>query len=159
DLAAQQANVNNLEKSLASTQANRPDNPARPASADVVQKYQSLANRLTQLQQAETELLSRYTAENRLVKGKQAQIADLEKQRRDLEKKNPGLLDIVPVAISSQGVQGSRLDLPSERARLAGLESRVEALKSRVSGLHERAKLISELGPRIEELDRKRAVE
>jgi uncharacterized protein involved in exopolysaccharide biosynthesis len=156
ELAAQKARVKDLDKSLAATEANQSATLAGPVSGDIVHKYQSLVNRVTQLQQAETELLSKYTPENRLVKVKQAQIAGLEKQRGDLEKKHPALIDTVPATASSQG---ARADLVSERARLVGMESRVETLRSRISGLQERAKMISELGPRIEELERKKEVE
>ncbi len=128
ELASQQALVKDLEKSLAVTDTTQSETPAHiRSSGDVVQKYQSLVNRLTQLQQAETELLSKYTSENRLVKVKQAQIADLEKQRRDLEKKYPALINtVVATASSSQAAPGARPDLLSERARLVGLQSRVE---------------------------------
>ena len=153
EFAAQQAFVKDLEKSLALIDAKQSDTPTHAVSGDVVQKYQSLVSRVTQLQQAETELLSKYTPENGFVKIKEAQIASLEKQRRDLEQKYPALIS---AAASSQG---ARPDLASERARLTGIESRVEALSTRVSDLRGRAKVISELGPRIEELERKKEVQ
>lgn len=152
EFAAQQAYVKDLEKSLALTDANQSEATSHLVSGDIVQKYQALASRVTQLQQAETELLSKYTAENRFVKIKQAQIADLEKERRDLEQKYPAL--IYAVAPS----QGARPDLASERARLTGIESRVNALSSRISNLREQGKAILELGPQIEELERKKDV-
>jgi polysaccharide biosynthesis transport protein len=156
ELAAQQSRVGEFQKSLASTENKQPETQVTPPNADVVQKYQSLVTRVTQLQQAETELLSRYTGENRLVKVKQAQIADLDKQRLDLEKKYPALIDTVP---SSQGTHGTRSDIVSERALLAGVQSKVAVFRARVSGLREQAKLISDLGPQIEELERKKEVE
>jgi polysaccharide biosynthesis transport protein len=160
DLVAQQARVKDLEKSLAVTSSTSPGTPVRPVSIEAVQEYQGLVNRLAQLQQAETELLSKYTAQNRIVKVKHAQIDGLEKQRRELVKKYPGLVDVVPFAASSQGgPQSTRPDITSERAILAGMESKVEALRARLTGLQERTKLISEVAPRIEELDRKREVE
>jgi uncharacterized protein involved in exopolysaccharide biosynthesis len=158
DLAAQQARVKDLEKSLALVESKQPDTPAQPVNSDTVHKYQSLLTRLTQLQQAETELLSKYTPENRLVKVKAAQIEGLETQRRDLEKKYPGLLDSVPVAGSSEGGKTKRSDLASERAVLAGMVSKVDVLRSRMSDLQARAKVISEVEPRIVELERKRDV-
>jgi polysaccharide biosynthesis transport protein len=160
ELAAQQALVKEFEKSLTVTDTTQPDAPTRPVSGDVVQKYQSLVNRLTLLQQAETELLSKFTPQNRLVKVKEAQIADLEKQRRDYENKYPALINTaVATASFSGGAQGSRPDLLSEKAHLVGLQSRVEALTFRLSGLKQRANLIAELGPRIEELERKKELE
>jgi succinoglycan biosynthesis transport protein ExoP len=157
ELATQQALVKNLEKSFASTDTKQTETPIRPPSGDVVQKYQSLVSRMTQLQQAETEMLSRFTPENRLVKVKTAQIADLDKQRRDLEKKYPALINTIVSGSSSS--QATRQDPISERARLVGQQTRVEALKSRLVGLKERANLIAEIGPRIEELERKKEVE
>src|SRR5271166_1550336 len=156
EFAAQEAHVKELERSLAVTDTNQPKNPTKPASGDVVQKYQSLVSRLTQLQQAETDLLSKYTPENRIVKVKQAQIAEFEKQRRDLEKKYPALIDTV---VAGKTSEGARPDLLSERARLVGMQSRVEVLTSRVSALRARAAAISQAAPRIEELERKREVE
>ena len=157
EFAMQQARVKQLETSLAVTDTDQPKAATKPASGDIVQKYQSLISRVTQLQQAETDLLSRYTPENRLVKVKQAQIADLEKQRRDLEKKYPALIDTVVAATTSQAV--ARPDLLSERAHLVGTQSRVDELAARVNALKARAAIISEAAPRIEELERKREVE
>ena len=156
ELAMQKARLKELETSLAVTDSNQPKTATQPASGDIVQKYQALVNRQTGLQQAETELLSRYTPENRLVKVKQAQIADLEKQRLELQKKYPALIDTVVAGTSSEG---PRPDLLTERARLVGMQSRVDALTSRVNALKARAAVISEAGPRIEELERKREVE
>ena len=159
DFAMQQARVKELERSLAVTDTNESKTATtQPASGDVVQKYQSLVSRVTQLQQAETDLLSRYTSENRLVKVKQAQIADLEKQRRDLEKKYPALIDTVVVAATTSE-HAVRPDLLSERARLVGMQSRVDAVTAQVHALKARAAAISEAAPRIEELERKREVE
>src|SRR3984893_12354258 len=67
ELAMQKARLKELETSLAVTDSNQPKTATQPASGDIVQKYQALVNRQTGLQQAETELLSRYTPENRLV--------------------------------------------------------------------------------------------
>ena len=158
DLAAQRARVSDLEKSLALPESKQPDTPAQPVSNDILQKYQSLATRLTQLQQAETDLLSRYTSENRLVKVKAAQIQGLEKQRADLEKKYPALLETDSAAASPAAGQRTRTNIEAERATLAGMESKVEALKSRMTDLQTRAQVVSEAEPRIEELQRKSEV-
>jgi succinoglycan biosynthesis transport protein ExoP len=163
ELASQKALVKDLERSRATTdvaEKNQAGTPTRPPTGDIVQKYQSLVSRVTLLQQAESELLSKYTPENRLVKSKEAQIASLEKQRGDLETKYPALIDTAVVTnSSSQSSDGKRSDLMTERARLVGLQTTVDALTVRVAGLKQRASLIAELGPRIEELERKKEVE
>jgi polysaccharide biosynthesis transport protein len=156
ELAAQQARVKALETSLAIAEGNQSGTPIQPVSGEIIQKYQSLVSRVTLLQQAQTELLSKYTPENRLVKVKQAQIDDLENQRLELEKNYPGLAGTAPSAGLSQT---PKPDLVSEKAHLVGMESGAVLLRSRVNALEQRAKLISKLGPRIDELERKKAVQ
>ena len=156
ELAAQQARVNEIEKSLTLTDSKPTDNGVPQPSAAVIEEYRSLANRLTQLRQTETDLLSKYTAQNRIVKVKQAQIEELEKQRREFEQKYPGILATVPNGTSAEG---ARPDLVSERARLVGIEAQIQALKLRLSTVQERAKVLAEYGPQIEQLERAKGVQ
>lgn len=156
DLAAQQARVNEIEKSLAGMETKPVEGGVSQPSSAVIEEYRSLANRVTQLRQNETELLSRYTAQNRIVKVKQAQIEELENQRREFEQKYPGILATVPNGTSSEG---ARPDLVSEKARLVGIVAQTQMLKSRLSTLQERAKVIAEYGPRIEQLERTKGVQ
>jgi polysaccharide biosynthesis transport protein len=158
DLAAQKARVQDLLKS-ANLPSNSEKTTGQPVSADIVQRYQSLGNQLSELQKAETELLSKYTPQNPLVRTKTAQIQDLERQRNDLEKQYPGLLDAVPVTTSGDTGQTSRPNLAAEKAILAGMASKVDALKLRMSNLETRTKTISDVAPQIEELERKAEVE
>jgi polysaccharide biosynthesis transport protein len=157
DLAAQQARVKDLEKSLAlpAAQANRA--PGQPVTGDVLEQYKSLVARLAGLQKAENDLLLKYTPENPMVKAKAAQLTDLEKQRSELEKTYPALVDTAAAASVTGGA--AQPNFASERAILAGLESKVTALKSRTSTLEARAKVISEAAPKIAELERKEQVE
>ena len=155
DAAAQKTRVEALEKSLAIVSKEQPNSTPQPPSGDALQKYQSLATQLTQLQQSETDLLSRYTPENRLVKVKSAQIAAIQKQRQDLERKYPALIGM---ASSVAGNAPARPDILSERAQLVGIQSRVNILKNRVNELKARANVIDELGPRIEQLEREKDV-
>jgi polysaccharide biosynthesis transport protein len=156
ELAGQKARVNEIEKSLAGTDAQQPEHGVTPPSNDVVGEYQGLVTRLAHLREVETELLSRYTAQNRIVEVKRAQIDDLEKQRRDLEKEHPGLLGTIAAVGAAQS---SRPDIVSERARLIGLQARTETLRSRFSSLQQKANMVSEMGPKIAQLERKKEVE
>ncbi len=158
EYAAQKARVSSIEESLALNDKSQTGKPSQPASPEAVQKYQSLATQLAQLQQSEADLLSRYTAENRLVKIKAAQIAGIQKQRADLEKAYPTLIGMVPVLTSSASGP-ARPDIMSERARLVGLESRLDTLRTRVSELQAKAHLMEELGPRIEQLEREKELQ
>jgi uncharacterized protein involved in exopolysaccharide biosynthesis len=157
DRASEQARVKDLEKSLALPEAQGSQTPAQPVSGDVLEQYNSLVARLAGLQKAENELLLKYRPENPIVKVRASQIADLEKQRSDLEKAYPALVNTA-VAASVTG-QAGQPSIAGERAILAGLESKVAALGSRMAALQTRAKAISEAAPQIQELERKAQVE
>jgi uncharacterized protein involved in exopolysaccharide biosynthesis len=159
ELAAQKARVAEIEKLVAGADAAQQQQsgskPMEP-SAEIVREYQTLGARVTHLREMETELLARYTSENRIVKVKQQQIDDQEKEMRTMEKKYPGLVGTVLTAGSTQS---SRPDLVSEKARLTELETRTETFKSRFDSLQKRANLLSELGPKIAQLERTKEVE
>jgi uncharacterized protein involved in exopolysaccharide biosynthesis len=156
ELASQQARIKEIEKSLTGVDTKQSNNATPQAGPDVVREYQALVSREAQLRQAQTELLSRYTPQNRIVKVKQAQIDGLINERREMEKKHPGLLATVSNAASPDG---SRVDLVSERARLAEILSKRETLQARLSSLQDRSALISEYGPRIAQLERTKEVQ
>jgi len=157
ELASQQARVRELEEwNTGAAIKPAADNGTPQPSAAVIEEYRSLVSRVAQLRQTETELLSRYTAQNRTVKVKQAQIEELENQRREIEQKYPNILASVPSTTSGDG---ARPDLVSERARLVGIQAQTEMLKSRLSTLKNRAKVLAEYGPRIEQLERTKGVQ
>jgi polysaccharide biosynthesis transport protein len=156
ELAAQQARVTALERWVAATDKNQSDNTARQPSGKAVREYQALTNRVAYLRQMETELLSKYTPENRMVGSKQAQIENLEKQRRDLEQKYPSIVTTILPAGSSQN---TRPDLETERSRLVEIQARTEALRNQLSEVKERAKTFSELAPQMAEIERQKELE
>jgi succinoglycan biosynthesis transport protein ExoP len=157
ELASQQARVRELEEwnTGAAVKPAADSGTPQPSTA-VIEEYRSLVSRVAQLRQTETELLSRYTAQNRTVKVKQAQIEELENKRREIEQKYPNILASVP---STTNGDGARPDLVSERARLVGVQAQTEMLKSRMSSLKDRAKVLAEYGPRIEQLERTKGVQ
>ena len=156
ELAAQKARVSEIEKLINGADAQQSGNVAVQPSSEVVRNYQGLVTRVAHLREMETELLAKYTPQNRIVKVKQAQIEDQEKQMRTMEKSYPGLIGTAGAVGSSQI---ARPDIVSERARLTELETRAETLKSRFSNLQERAALVSDLGPKIAQLQRTKEVE
>jgi len=125
---------------------------AQPATNTDVQKYQALVSRLAELRKIELDLHGKYTPENQLVKANQSEIADVERQRRDLEKKFPDLPDRIR-ATASRNQQGDSL---SETARLAGSAAKTEALKSHLRDLQERIRQLSDASPQIADLERQK---
>jgi len=150
ELAGQKARVREIEKSEAGIETSRSENALPRVNGETIDEYRALLSRIAHLREIETELLSKYTPENRIVKVKQAQIAELERQRRNLVKTNPGLVAAVPATASSET---SRPDLISERARLTAVEAKTETIKSRLGALQERAKTLAEFGPQITQLE------
>jgi polysaccharide biosynthesis transport protein len=156
-LAAQKARVKKIESGLAWAEANQSDKNATLAvSSDTNHRYQALVSRLTRLGQMETELLATYTPENPKVKVVRSQIAYVEKQRRDLEEKYPGLLDSAPAGSPSQT---ARRELITEKAQLVAFEAKTAAMNARVDGIRERFKRFSELRAQLADLGRRKEVE
>lgn len=159
DLAGQQARVKEIERYLAGTDsAQTPNTAPRQPGNDTVQDYQSLVSRVAHLREMEMSLLSKYTPENRIVKVTEAQITDLENQKRSMEQRYPGLVAAAATATIVPG-QSIRPDLVSEKARLVAVEAQTNALRSRVAALQEQAKTLADVGPQIAELQRRRDVE
>src|SRR5271166_4503408 len=113
ELAAQNARVNEIERLIAGADAQNSGSPTVLPSSEIVREYQALGTRVAHLREMETELLARYTSQNRIVKVKQGQIEEQEKQMRSMEKKYPGLVGTISTAGSSN--QPSRPDIVSER--------------------------------------------
>jgi polysaccharide biosynthesis transport protein len=167
ELAEQTARVKEIESSLgvsgsegataSSKSSNAPPSPGSsprsPVPADTVQQYQTLLKRLEQVRQSELELLSRYTPESDVVKLNRSELAKLENQKRELEKKFP---DLTTQAASIGSSESGPIDIASEKTRLAGTKAKTETLKAR---LDERIRQLSEVGAQIADLERKKELE
>lgn len=128
---------------------------AAPAEipADTVTQYKEIVARLAALRQNEFALQSRYSDENALVKRAREQVAEVDKQRKDLEQKFPGLLQ-VPVAPSASpdGLMAGF----AERARVVDLEAKVKALTNQLEKIRLEAAKLDEIESRLKQLQRKR---
>lgn len=183
DLAEQQARLRQMTASVASAtitagpakakEPNRPaaksasPEPAKPAtpdsttsskepSSETIQRYEVLVSGLKKLQEKQLDLFAKYTPESQIVKANQAEIADIENQRIELEKKYPDL----PTKVGPLGTSKDReLDPASAAARIAGLQAKRDALTERVKDVQSRIQQLSQLGPQIEDLERQRQLQ
>ena len=130
-----------------------PTPKATPSSAET-QQYQILVDRLTELRKAAVEMSARYTSGNSLVKANEAQMAEIDRQKRALDSKFP---ELGSLAASSAG--GPQADLVSERTKLAGIIAKVDTLKARLPEVQERIKQLSDRGPAIAELESRKELE
>ena len=102
---------------------------------------------------------------SQLQKLNQTQIDNLEKQRRELELKFPGLASMAPSSSledirSAVSAERARLTaIANERPRLAGIEARIEALKSHLDELQKQSAQLAEVAPQIERLERAKHIE
>ena len=169
--AEQLARVKELEKWLSGGAGSQANPDARKKTADdadggnlslpptnaEMQRYQALTDKITRERQSELDLLSKYTAENELVKQTQHQIETLDTKRREMESRSPGLVAASPSKTATGKV--SQIDLIAERARLAAVEAKTETLRSQVRAAQERVKQFSEIGNPITDLERRKEVE
>jgi polysaccharide biosynthesis transport protein len=179
DLAEQQARVQQMNGSVATaniTPEQAPDSAAaehdataergqpeksesaaplkQEAPPEVLQKYQVLVSGLQKLRQTQLDLFGKYTPESQMVRLNQTEIDDVEKQRRNLEKKYPDLpARVGPIGSSKQ------LDPPSEIARLAGLQAKKDALAARLRDVQQRIRQLSQLSPQISDLERQKQMQ
>ena len=123
--------------------------------SEVKQQYQVLISRLPQLRQAKLDLLAKYMPESQLVKANQAEIDDVTRQCRKLEKEFPNLPSVAGPVASGSG----QSDLASETARLAGIQARREALAAGLHDTQERMKKLSQISPQIADLERQKELE
>ena len=158
DMAEQRARVESIKGWAVEPAADEPRNEPGQASVnrEIAQQYQVQTIQIARLQQARLDLLSRFTPESRVLKTNQGQIENLEGRLRDMEKKYPELASM-PAATAP--AQNNRPDLRYELSRLAALQGKTEALKSQLAGFKEEAALLAEVGPQIEQLEQKKAVE
>src|SRR5262249_4689132 len=124
---------------------------AANAPTETIQRYQVLISGIQKLRQTQLDLFAKYTAESQVIKANQAEIDELENQRREMEKKYPDL----PTKVGPIGSK-DKLDPASEAAHLAGLQAKRDALAARVKEIHERRQQLVQLSPQIEDLERQR---
>src|SRR6266705_2339392 len=123
--------------------------------SEVKQQYQVLISRLPQLRQAKLELLAKYMPKSKLVKANQAEIDDVTRQCRKLEKEFPNLPSVAGPLASGSG----QSDLASETARLAGIHAKREALAAGLHDNQDRIKKLSQISPQIADLERQKELE
>lgn len=127
-----------------------------PPDSRTVAQYQLLLTRIGSLRSNSVALLARFTPENEAVRVNQAQLDELEAQRRALESKHP---ELAAVAEASDPRSQVGPDLLSERAALVAAEARVNALKERVNKLTTEVEELSSIAPKLSEAERTRELE
>ena len=126
--------------------------------ADQQNIYQKVCGRLEFLQKREHDYLSKlgYTEENKLVKEVEGLISDTQKQKDDLEKKNPALAGTYapPPDLTAQDASSS----PGTN-NPAALLSRINFLKMQLDEIQNEAAHVGQAEAKISDLQRKKQIQ
>jgi polysaccharide biosynthesis transport protein len=154
DLASQRVALEEVDKSYQGQNLQT----STPPDSKTVNHYQALIGRVEVMRKTQTDLLSKYSPESRMVKPNQVRLDALEKEKVELEKKYPLLVGTAVVS-STSGAVSPTIEISLERGRVAGLETRVAELTRRIGELQKREITLNEVAPRIAELERTRDVQ
>ena len=161
DLDERQALVQELEK----TSSVRPEatnaEPMAEIPADTLDAYKRICIRLETLEKKDVDyLMQGFTEENVLVKEVRGQIADIEKQKIDLEKKYPNLAgSAIPLPNLTGQQTGSSIDLPTQYIQITALKSKISSLESQLSQVWMEVTNFEKVDATISELQQKKQVE
>jgi uncharacterized protein involved in exopolysaccharide biosynthesis/Mrp family chromosome partitioning ATPase len=164
ELAGAQASADELAKQVGGSALSQTNQTAQTNQAvvkpELVTEYKRICGLLDSLQKREQDLLIQYTAENKLVKTVQQQMAENDKRKAQLELENPGLLS---VRVSETKAGDSDILLRTahnnEVMRSANLRSKLEALNAQLSRLQKDAAALQDVEPSIMELQRKKEMD
>lgn len=164
ELAGHEASVTEMSKH---TQL-APDvtNAVKTADADSVPadkavEYKRVSSMLEIFRAKEKELLSVYLPENSRVKDIQGQIESTEKQKKQLEDQNPGLLAVKAAAEPKPANANSELQnsMIAEMSRIAALQRKIEVLTNQLAYIQKRSAAVDAESANITQLERTRKLE
>jgi uncharacterized protein involved in exopolysaccharide biosynthesis/Mrp family chromosome partitioning ATPase len=126
------------------------------AGPDEVEKYEACVDEILSLQKQQFELLSIYNDQSTPVQLNKARIADLQTERRQLEKEHP---DLTEAATAAAPASGHGYDLTAEKARLLSMEAGMKALEGRLTDIQQRARDFAKVAPDIQQLEQTEQLE
>jgi uncharacterized protein involved in exopolysaccharide biosynthesis/Mrp family chromosome partitioning ATPase len=162
DLEERQALLQELEKNSLSRPQTTNAEPVAEIPPDQFDAYKQTCIRLDTLEKKDVDyLVQGFTDENVLVKEVRAQIADLEKQKIDLEEKYPKLMSSSFLTTPSAPGQpsGSSVDLAALRAQVTALKSKTNSLEAQLSQVWLDVTNFEKVDATISELQRKKEEE
>ncbi len=128
-------------------------------SADQVKQYRSLLRRQDAAEKREQDLLAYVREDNPRLLEVQAQLSDIQTQRKTLETAYPKLARTVVTLPSSSKAAPGQLDLASETARTRALEAKIKVLNSQLDEVRTEAANTDQLEASIRQLMRQKELE
>ena len=155
ELAERQATVRQTGQT-ATTEVG-PTNAMVTAPPDRTAEYRNLMARLDAMRTRRADLLLQFTQENPMVKAVEQQMAEVSRQKADLEKQYPSLAS---VSTTAQGVSGVAVDPAAEALRRVGeLQAKIMVLTNRLDKVRTEATALEADQNTITQLQLKRDLE
>lgn len=162
ELAERSSMLQEMTKS--SSDAPKTENAETPAataepSPDQIKQYRSLVARQNNLEKREQDLLAYVREDNPRLLDVQAQLTDIQTQRKALESAYPKLIRTAIALPSSAKPAAGQIDLSTEYARTRALEAKIKVLNSQLEEVRAEAAKTDELEASIRQLMRQKELE
>ena len=133
----------------------------KSVSPDVLADYKNVKDLIDTYQADKRDLLKTYLPENSRVKDKLAQIAAAEKQKKQMEIDNPGLLLAAAADVTKPGDTGVPTvnRFVEESSRIAALQKKIQMLTEQLAYVRSRSSALDARAADIADLERKRKIE
>ncbi|HXJ61041.1 MAG TPA: hypothetical protein VNU68_30720 [Verrucomicrobiae bacterium] len=156
DLAQAMATLDELEAAASPTNLVGVASMKEPPQSKV-REYNGLLTSLEQAKQAEQEMSRRLTKESPLVQANSAQIEQLQRKQKEMEREFPAFLrgPITPAVPMTQ-FGPAMLEQRVTPAQIRGLEARTNALSKQLADVQAQAKRVDEVELRLLKLQRDR---
>jgi uncharacterized protein involved in exopolysaccharide biosynthesis len=161
DLDERQALVQELTKTSAGQPEITNAEPMVETPPDALDAYRQICIRLETLEKKDVDyLMQGFTEENVLVKEVRGQIADIEKQKNDLEEKYPKLVGSAITMPNLTGQQsGNSIDLATQYIQITALKAKIGSLESQLNQVWAEVTNFEKVDATISELQQKKEVE
>ncbi|HTB85383.1 MAG TPA: Wzz/FepE/Etk N-terminal domain-containing protein [Candidatus Sulfotelmatobacter sp.] len=159
-LSEYQATITDLSGQNAAAKATN-DVSTNQIPNEIVSRYDTVCGQLEFYQKKLNDfiLVQGYSDENKLVKEKHDQIADVTKVKKQLEDQYPGLAGMVVPTLNGGGTSASTSTDDGDAAKAASLPIRIQALKQHLLQLQTEVATLGEAEPKINQLLLKKKIQ
>ena len=161
ELDERQALVSGLDKNLSIRPETTNVETVGEIPPDEVDAYKRINIRLETLGKKDVDyMMQGFTEQNVMVMEVRGQIADLQKQKNDLESQYPKLVSSAVALPDFNGQQaGNSIDLAAEHIRITALKSKISSLESQLNQVWLEVTNFEKVDATISELQQKKQVE
>ena len=157
---AEQSSTNSVAEQSSTNDVKIPG--TGPVPEEKIAEYKRINDMLDAFRAREKTLLATYLPENSLVKNNRQQIETFQKQKKQLEIENPGLLPSDATVVTmrpGESAAPTQNDWNNETTRVAALERKIQALTNHLGYIQGRITALDSKADLITQLERTRKLE